>query len=112
MFPEPESKDQKPVPAVGTMAVSVAEEEQSVWLMPPLAVRGSSLVIVTVAVACGQLPLLTVHKSRLSPPPRPVNADEKLFAEEIVALPEITDQRPVPAEGALADKVADVAQRV
>jgi len=54
----------------------VADDAQSVWLLPALAVGGRSRVIVTVAVAEGQLPLLTVHKKVLLPAPSDVTADE------------------------------------
>jgi hypothetical protein len=112
ILPEPESSDHEPVPGAGAVAMSVAPDVQMVWLDPALAVGGRSLVMLTAEVAVGQLPLLTVHKNKFVPVPSELTCDEALFNALMFPLPEIRDQLPVPAGGAVADSVAKVAQRV
>jgi len=76
MLLPPAITDHCPVPVLGCVALRVADAEQSVWLLPALAVGCSSRTIVTAAVAVGQLPLETVHKKTLLPMPNELTDDE------------------------------------
>jgi cobalamin biosynthesis protein CbiG len=81
-------------------------------LFPAFATGCASLIIITSAVAEGQLPLLTVHKKALVPVPSEVTGELKLPAEVMLLPPEITDHRPVPIVGLTALSVTDAAQSV
>jgi hypothetical protein len=60
--PDPATTDQLPVPEVTGVATSVELAEQSVALLPALAMEGGrSLLIETVAVDEGQTPFEVVH---------------------------------------------------
>lgn len=97
---------------LGCMALRVAEDAQSVWLFPALAVGCSSRIIVTAAVVVGQLPLVTVHKNILLPMPSELTELEKLDAVAMLPDPERTDQVPFPVLGFVAESVADEEHKV
>jgi hypothetical protein len=104
---------QSPVPVVGVLAPSVAEEVHRVCEVPALAVVGfASFVTVTVLLDEGQVPLEIVHTKLLTPVLSPVTplVDEEGLVTVAVPLP--TDQSPVPVVGVLAASVAEEAQSV
>ena len=64
---------------------------------------GSGLVLMwRVLLTLGQVPLLTVHSTSLSPCCRPLTVVLLLFTSSIVALPPLIDHAPVPMLGAVA----------
>ena len=65
----------KPLPTDGTVAVSTAVEEQTLWLDPASDVDGELLVTLTSENA-GQAPLVTLHRNTLSPKPSPDTTTE------------------------------------
>jgi hypothetical protein len=81
-------------------------------LLPALAVGCASLWMLTMAVADGQLPLLTVHKKVLEPVERPVTSVVEVLTEIMLPPPESTDHAPAPLPGGTAFNVTDVAQSV
>jgi len=111
-LPAPEITDQLPLPMDGLMALKVADVLHRVWLTPASAPGGRSLVMVTAAVAVGQLPLSTVHKKILLPGFSEVTCDEALLTELMLPPPESADHVPVPEPGAIAERVAEAAQMV
>jgi len=76
IIPAPDMRLHAPLPAGGLTAFRVADDAQSSWSLPALAVGTVCLTIVTVDVAAGQLPLDTVHRNVLLPLPSELTADE------------------------------------
>jgi hypothetical protein len=110
--PPPESTVHDPLPTLGVRAAKLAIEMQTVWSVPALATGISSRLIVTVDVAGGQTPFVTVHKKVLVPLDKAFTEVTGLLAELTLEAPEITDQEPVPAVGEIAAKVAEAEQTV
>jgi len=69
-------------------------------------------MMLTAAVADGQLPLLTVQRNIVLPAPSELTGEEKLLADEIVAEPVSRLHKPLPTVGFVAFKMADAAQIV
>ena len=110
--PVPEISDHWPVPEVGVVAFKVALPAQIFWLLPALAVGAIFFIIVTVDVALGQTPLVTVHTNELVPVLKPVTADAGFVLVITLDVPVITDQTPEPIVGLTAARVAPEAQTV
>lgn len=108
----PVKTDQLPAPAVGTVAASVIEAAQTVWSVPAKAVGCISLKILTVDVAGGQEPLVTVHTNWLVPVDKAEIAEEGFVTEASVPLPESRVQEPEPIVGLSAESVAEELQSV
>ena len=102
-----------PIPTVGVLPARVAVVEQTVWSNPAAAAVGDwSLVIVTVSLDDGHVPLLIVQTNVFAPTINPVTPDVGLLGVVTVALPAITVHAPVPTVGVLPASVAVVAQTV
>ncbi len=109
----PEITDQRPVPTVEAFAESVAVAEQIVWSVPASAVVGfSSTSIVISSKESVQVPFEIVQRKTLFPTESPDKPDVGDVALSKMAVPEITDQIPVPIVGAFAESVATVEQIV
>jgi hypothetical protein len=103
----PEINDHIPVPNEGVFPASVAVEVQMSWSGPAsAAVTFWALVIITSSVDGVQFPLLIVHRSVFVPIPIPVTPEVGEEGVVMVAVPEITDQAPVPAAGIFPASVA------
>lgn len=71
---------------------------------------GWSLIIVTVSLDEGQVPLLMVHTKVFPPTVRPVTPDEGFDGEVTAPPPAITLQAPVPEAGVFPAR-AEVAEQ-
>jgi len=109
----PEITDQSPVPVVGELAESEALDEQIVWSVPASAVVGfSSTRIVISSKETVQVPFEIVQRKILFPTDSPETLVLARFALSKMAVPEITDQKPVPIVGEMAESEALVKQIV
>lgn len=109
--PDPETTIQRPVPAVGALPAMKVEAvpvvAQSVWLGPAFAIVGIALpTILITSFEDAQGGFVIVQRKSLFPILNPVTPDVGLVGVVTVAVPETTDQTPLPAVGVLAAKVA------
>jgi hypothetical protein len=110
---EPDSTDHVPLPTEGVFADKVADDAQTVWLLPAKdGVGGGSFTMVTVDDERGQVPLLMFHESRLLPADNPETTAVALPAGLTVPPPPSNSQLPVPIAGTFALNVAEEAQTV
>ena len=111
--PAPDTNDQTPLPVTGVLPLSVTVEVQMFELLPAAdTVGGMSLIIATVDVDGGQVPLDIVHWKTFVPGDKPVTLE---FGEDGVVMAPPPDTRlhnPVPIPGVFPDKVADEEQTV
>jgi hypothetical protein len=111
MLAVPETTDQLPVPLVGVLAERVAVLLQILWSLPAAEVVGvATCVMMTSSNEFVQGALLTVQRSVAEPTTNPVTPEVGLEGVVMLAVPETTDQLPVPLEGVLAANVAVLAQ--
>jgi hypothetical protein len=109
----PETTDQAPEPKEGVLAFNVVLAVQIVCELPAIeAAGGRSCTIDTVDVETGQVPLEIVHTKLFAPVLSPVTPLVDEEALEIVAVPVLTDQSPVPIIGVFPASVAEEAQSV
>jgi hypothetical protein len=100
-----------PVPAAGVLPASVVVVTlQRFWFVPAFAVVGVWYeLMVTSDVLDGQEPLEIVHRSRELPPiVKPVTPDVGEDGVVTEAVPDITDQLPVPTVGVFPARVVVV----
>lgn len=103
MLPAPLKSSQLPDPASGTFAFSVAEDEQTVWLLPAFeAVGGWSHWILTVDEDVGQTPFEMVHAKVFGPKLRPETLAVGLPGGLMVPLPDTRLHAPEPVAGLFA----------
>jgi hypothetical protein len=112
MLPLPWNKDQVPDPLRGTFALRVTDDEQVFWVGPAWETE-----IVTdftrISSKVGmQVPFDTVHLIKFVPDPKPEIAATGENGLEIIPLPLIRDQLPVPVAAGRAFSVAEVEQTV
>ena len=109
----PEITVQSPVPIVGEFAEREAVVEQIVWSVPAYAVVGfSSTRIVISSKESVQVPFEMVQRKILFPTDSPETFVLNRFALSKMAVPDITDQRPVPIVGEMAEREVVVEQIV
>ncbi len=107
----PAITDQAPVPVAGVLPANVAVVVlHKVWSEPAADTVGeASTEIITLSVELAQTPLDIVQR-RVDDAPivKPVTPEVGEEGVVTVAVPDITDQAPVPVPGVLAAKVAVV----
>ena len=109
----PEMTVQIPEPTIGELAKREAVVAQMVWSVPAVAVVGfSSTVIITSSKEPVHVPMEMVQRNTLFPTESPDTPDVGEVALLKIAVPEMTDQIPVPIIGELAKSEAVVAQIV
>ena len=105
----PETTDQLPLPVEGVLPARVAVVVLHRFWVPPgmEVVGGAAILIVMSSVELLQAPLEIVHLRVEEPRERPVTpeVEEDELLKPMLELPEITDQEPVPTEGAFAARV-------
>jgi len=108
----PLTTDQPPAPVDGVLADSVALDViHNIWSDPALEVGGFTLVITTLS-SLVQLPNVVLQRNVLLPSPKPVTPE--VGADGVVTVPEPLTRlhAPVPEDGVLPDKVAEVVHTV
>lgn len=101
IVPLPEITDQVPVPTSGVFPVraKVGVLIQIDWLEPALAIVGTLSTCIFKVDVLEHIPLAIVHSSVFNPSPKPVMVLVGEFGFDIVPLPAITDQVPIPVVG-------------
>jgi hypothetical protein len=111
MEADPAITDQFPTPTMGVLAERVTAVAHTVRFWPALALVGTwSRWMTTDEVEAGQTPLLIDHSKIFVPTPRLLNDVEFWELLEMLAVPDMTDQAPVPTVGIFADSVPVDAQ--
>jgi len=111
--PPPAITVHAPVPTVGVFPAREDVVVQTPKSGPAFAVVGdASLVIVTVSLVDGHVPLLIVHTKELAPILNAVTPEVGLPGVVTDALPAIMVHAPVPTVGVFPARVAVVAQTV
>ena len=109
----PEITVQSPVPKVGVLPETVEVVAQTVWSIPASETVGfSSTRMVISSKESVQVPLEMVQRKTLFPTESPDTLELARVSLLKVAVPEITDQSPVPIAGELAESEALVEQIV
>ena len=115
--PTPATMVQVPVPTVGVFAAKVVEVVPQVpapvWSAPAAAMDGLSVKVITTSSVDGaQGGFVIVQRRVYTVPAPPEKAEVGLVGVVTVPpTPAMIVQAPVPAEGVLAARVAEVAQR-
>jgi hypothetical protein len=101
------------IPPAAEVAARVVVEEQIVWSVPALGESGlSCTLMVILSEDAAHTPFEIVHLKTLFPTESPDTPEVGEVELSKIAVPETTDQSPVPTDGELAESVATVAQIV
>ncbi len=107
----PDTTLHNPVPTVGVLPANVVTATlHKAWSGPDTDTVGNSrIVMIMSSVEGAQVPFVIVHLNvTLAPIVKPVTPDNGSTGSVIVAVPETTVHKPVPAVGAFPDNVAVV----
>ena len=108
---EPEITVHIPVPTDGVFAANVAVVVlQRVWLGPAIDADGNDCTVIVISSVFGEHPAGKIVQRNVADVPsvNPVTEVDGEVGEVIVAVPETTDQVPVPEIGVFPDKLVEV----